>query len=317
MTRRTLALLLALAGVSLAAWLQPRVESPYYAELPSDFPPPSTESPFFRDTTDFPRVGKPAPGEWLAEYEELGQSYTDYVAADPVRPEGTRRILVLQPLGPFTKEEAKVLEQVAEFCGLYFGVSVRVERPILDLDPRFSRERRAGPLIWRQFLTGYLNGDVLKPRLPPDALAYLGVTMHDLYPGDSWNFVFGQAQLRGRVGVFSLARYFPAFYGEPPTPEAHQQGLRRSMAVLAHESGHMFSMYHFVWFRCLMQGSNSLPELDSRTLDLCPICLRKLQWGLGFDVAAREARLRDFYRRHGLEEDAARVDERLRRLDGG
>lgn len=313
MTFRTLGLLLLLAVVAAAAWWT-RPESPYYADLPADFPPPSSESPFFRDTNGFPRVGKPAPGEWLADYDELGQSYSDYVGSEPVRAEGARRVLVLQPLGPFSRQEAQMLQAVAEFCGLYFGVPVRVERPVLDLDPARSRERRGGSLVWRQYLTGYLNGEVLKPRLPDDALAYVGVTMHDLYPAESWNFVFGQAQLRGRVGVFSLARYFPAFYGEPQTPDAQRQGLRRSIAVLAHESGHMFSLFHCIWFRCLMQGSNSLEELDGRTLDLCPICLRKLQWNLGFDVVERERRLADFYRRHGLAEDAARVEDRLRRL---
>ena len=30
--------------------------------------------------------------------------------------------------------------------------------------------------------------------------------MTDLYLDDRWNFVFGQASLRGRIGVFSFAR---------------------------------------------------------------------------------------------------------------
>jgi archaemetzincin len=33
--------------------------------------------------------------------------------------------------------------------------------------------------------------------------------MEDLYPEPSWNFVFGQASLNERVGVYSFARYGP------------------------------------------------------------------------------------------------------------
>ena len=52
----------------------------------------------------------------------------------------------------------------------------------------------------RQLLTtGIL--DLLHRRLPGDALCVVGVTMEDLYPDPSWNFVFGQASLTDRVGV--------------------------------------------------------------------------------------------------------------------
>lgn len=35
----------------------------------------------------------------------------------------------------------------------------------------------------------------LKKRKPKDAFCIVGITMIDLYPKDSWNFVFGQASL--------------------------------------------------------------------------------------------------------------------------
>ncbi|XP_045155773.1 archaemetzincin-2 [Echinops telfairi] len=38
--------------------------------------------------------------------------------------------------------------------------------------------------------------------------------MIDLYPRDSWNFVFGQASLTDGVGIFSFARYSNDFYSE-------------------------------------------------------------------------------------------------------
>ena len=40
-----------------------------------------------------------------------------------------------------------------------------------------------------QIQTGYVLREVLAPRRPPDALALLGLTAVDLFPGPGWNFV--------------------------------------------------------------------------------------------------------------------------------
>lgn len=49
--------------------------------------------------------------------------------------------------------------------------------------------------------------------VPKDAYCMLTVTMQDLYPYDSWNFVFGWANYKARTGVFSFGRYHPSFNG--------------------------------------------------------------------------------------------------------
>src|SRR5258708_2616267 len=118
---------------------------------------------------------------------------------------------------------------------------------------------------------------MLRTRLPADAFAMIGITMLDLYPGPGWNFVFRQAYLRDRVGVYSFARYDPKFYGEAPAAEARDLIFRRSCKVLAHETSHMFGIQHCIWYRCLMNGSNHLAESDVRPLHLCPVDLLKLQ----------------------------------------
>ena len=61
--------------------------------------------------------------------------------------------------------------------------------------------------------------------------------MIDLYPQESWNYVFGQASLRDRVGVFSFARYDPAFFGGERAEGWQTLMLKRSCKVLAHEIG--------------------------------------------------------------------------------
>ncbi|XP_053425444.1 archaemetzincin-2 isoform X2 [Nycticebus coucang] len=149
----------------------------------------------------------------------------------------------------------------------------------------------------------------LKKKKPEDAFCVVGITMIDLYPRDSWNFVFGQASLTDGVGIFSFARYGSDFYsfrheGKVKTlqktssrdysvfdncyiPEITSVLLLRSCKTLTHEIGHIFGLRHCQWLTCLMQGSNHLEEADRRPLTLCPICLRKLQSAVGFSIKER------------------------------
>lgn len=50
---------------------------------------------------------------------------------------------------------------------------------------------------------------------------------------------------------------------------------------------HLLGLGSCRWLRCLMQGALSLDEALRRPLDLCPICLRKLQHVLGFKLLDR------------------------------
>jgi archaemetzincin len=164
-----------------------------------------------------------------------------------------------------------------------------------------------------------LTGDVLaflKARLSADAFCLVAITMEDLYPEPSWNFVFGQASLRERVGVYSFARYDPTFYAEPRLVGNEMLVLRRSCKVLAHETGHMFGLAHCTFFNCLMNGSNHLAESDRRPLHLCPVCLRKLQWSIGFDVSERYRVLERVSRAAGFSDEADWFNHRIAKLRG-
>jgi archaemetzincin len=154
--------------------------------------------------------------------------------------------------------------------------------------------------------------------------------MVDLYPDESWNFVFGQASLRHRVGVYSFARYDPQFYGdgapshsERPadatrggglTPGKQKLMLRRSCKVLAHETCHMFGIQHCIYYCCLINGSNHLAESDARPLHLCPVDLRKLHHSVGFDVVERYRRLREFCKEAGFDDEVQWLTKRLEHI---
>ena len=62
----------------------------------------------------------------------------------------------------------------------------------------------------------------------------IGVCLSDLYPKDEWNFVFGLASIKNRIGVFSFARYDERFYGDSKYEVDYDRILWRSISVMVH-----------------------------------------------------------------------------------
>jgi len=257
-------------------------------------------------------LGKPAPGDWLERYKdkEPGQTFRQYIRSRPVVPTSRRRTIYVQPLGEFTDAQGRVVKQTAEFMGLFFDLPVKVLRPI-PLSAIPAKARRTHP-SWgvKQILTGYVMDDVLRPRLPGDAFAMIALTGSDLWPGKGWNFVFGQASLRERVGVWSINRF-----GDPDRGRgAYLLCLLRTLRTSTHEMGHMFSIYHCTAYECGMCGSNSLGESDRRPLALCPQCMAKVCWGTRTDPVSRYRKLAAFCKTAGLSTEAVFYEKSLAAL---
>jgi archaemetzincin len=267
------------------------------------------------DSAAFEPIPAPHPADWLASQTEPGQTFDQFVASQPNRPDTARSILYLQPLGDFRGRDAPSLELLSRFAAAFFGTPV-MTLPARDVDGLGVTDRINRDTGAPQLLTGDLRR-LLRERMPEDAFAVLGLTMEDLYPGPSWNFVFGEASLKERVGVYSFARYAPPALGGKSGAAPAKLILLRGSKVLAHETGHMFGLVHCIYYRCLMNGSNHIGELDARPLHLCPVCLRKLQWSVGFGVVERYRRLRDAAREAGFDDEARWLDERLRVLGAG
>ena len=263
----------------------------------------------------FKPLPSPGPHDWLAGpgRNEPEQSFEQYVGSSPVRPTAERNVIVLQPLGEFGRSETALLEQVRTYGAIFFGLDVRIEKA-RPLPQRGVRARTDGPKPFRQYLTGAIMDEVLRPNLPRDALCYLGITLADLYPEPSWNFVFGQASLRDRVGVYSFARHRPEFYGQQPDKHTSKLILMRSVKVMVHETGHMFGLHHCHRYECVVNGSNHLAESDARPVFLCPDCLRKLHWNLNLDIVARYEKMEEFWERQGFQNETRWLRQRLKKL---
>ncbi|HEX6901642.1 MAG TPA: archaemetzincin [Thermoanaerobaculia bacterium] len=234
-------------------------------------------------------------GDWLYDHPEPGQTFEQYLASRPNLAREGRRVISVRPLGDLTPARLRIVELAADYLERFFGLPARVEPPLPLDDVPASASRIHPEWKTRQIRTGYLLG-VLQRWLPIDAAAHIGLTSYDLYPNEKYNFVFGQASLRTRVGVWSLHHF-----GEPDKDDQEfRVVLLRALKTASHETAHMFSLHHCTKYECVMNGSNSLYESDSRPLDTCPECMAKICWATRCDPARRYERLAAFCLRHGL-----------------
>jgi archaemetzincin len=251
------------------------------------------------------KLDEPKSGQWLAEHDEPGQTFAQYRADDPVMPDlhsaDGRKLLYIQPLGALSRSQRKIVLLTSEYMTHFYGLEVKVQQDLpLSLVP--AEARRVHP-SWgkKQILTSYVLERLLRPRLPADAAAYISFTASDLWPGQGWNFVFGQASLRDRVGVWSINRH-----GDPDESEAaFRRALLRAVKVAVHETGHMFSLRHCTAFQCVMGGSNSLDESDAQPLWLCPECAAKVAYATGSELTTRYEKLLAFAEKQGFDAEAA------------
>ncbi len=233
-------------------------------------------------------LGPPQPGDWLAKYKEPGQTFAQYVQADPVRRTKKQNTIYICQIGDFSKAQNEVLERTREYLTAFFDMPVQTTKN-LPLSAIPAEARRTHP-SWgdEQILTSFVLDQVLRPNRPGDALASLAFTSTDLWPGEGWNFVFGQANLREQVGVWSIYRN-----GDPAkSKEDFHLCLRRTFGTATHETGHILTMQHCTAFECNMNGSNNREESDRKPLHLCPVCLRKLCWNLQVEPVSYLEKLR-------------------------
>jgi archaemetzincin len=233
--------------------------------------------PFFKP------MGIPGQFDWLKTFKEPGQTFDEYISSNPTLPTNERRTIYIQPIGRFNAQQSQVIKTTSEYIEAFFGLPVKM----LDTKPRPPKLKEPDQRMidyppHRQLRSGYFLETALPPLLPKDAAALIAFTEEDLYPDSSMFFVFGQASLENRVGVWSLWRLddqadFDTF-------------LRRTMKIAVHETGHMFSMRHCTKYECVMSGTNHLGETDRRPIDACPECMAKICW-MNKDMAS------DRYRR--------------------
>ena len=257
------------------------------------------------------RLGHPQEGDWLEEHPEPGQTFRQFLAAEPPYPDARRHTIYFQPLGHTTAGQCEILALNADFIERFFHMPVKLLGDVTSVVVPDTAWRRHPTRGNRQLLTSFLLDQVLLPRLPADAFLCLGFTGADLWPGGNYHFVLGQPSGHGPVGVWSLYRY-----GDPAlSPEARRLCLLRTVKRTTHEIGHMLGMLHCTAYECGMCGSGSFAEADRHPLAFCPECSAKIWWSTGADPARRYRLLDEFCLSNKLQAQADFFGRCLRILD--
>lgn len=86
-------------------------------------------------------------------------------------------------------------------------------------------------------------------------------------------FVFGEAQLGGRVGLVSTFRLRNQLYGLPTNDAILGERVAKESI---HEAGHLFGLVHCREFDCVMRSSTYMEEIDLKQFMLCHACSQRL-----------------------------------------
>lgn len=159
--------------------------------------------------------------------------------------------------------EAGIFGAVRDRVGSEFGLPVR-DLPLPSIEFAFDAGRR------QYGSAGVL--EMLMRKCPPDADKLLALTGRDLFV-PVLTFVYGHAQLGGRVAAVSLARLRQEFYGLPPNPEVF---LERAHKEALHEMGHTFGLVHCADRQCAMALSTNIGQIDRKRADFCAACAARL-----------------------------------------
>lgn len=229
--------------------------------------------------------------------------------AKDLRPSTRRNTLYLQAIGEFSTGMSQAVELSREVLRAFFNLDTKLPQQTKATSVPRTKWRKS-PLAgenWQQADAAYILDRILLPKKPKDALIVKALTSFDLWPGDHFNFVYGLASTEDQVALSSLWR-LGDFDG---TETQRRHALLRVAKTVTHEVAHSFGLDHCVEYACNLNGSNNAEEGDLQPLELCPTCLEKLAWNIGFDPLDHLVNLHQLCSRWGFTNEAARFEEMI------
>jgi archaemetzincin len=163
----------------------------------------------------------------------------------------------LRAIGEVSDEDLSAIQS-----GLEQRLELKFQRLTPLPDPAHAFDARR-----RQYNSPVLVKDLLD-QCPDGAFRVIGITERDLFI-PMLSFVFGQAQLKGRIALVSLARLRQEFYGLVPDRAVF---LDRAIKEVVHEAGHTFGLVHCQDRACPMSLSTDIRQVDAKTAQYCRAC---------------------------------------------
>lgn len=253
---------------------------------------PEPEVKWFKELSlYFQYLPKPTDDEWLKYNRESGQTFKNYArlvkksknlqAASSTN--SNISIFTFQVDEDFLSQY--ILNGLQEFVEIYFNLQLKFEdKNNLNFNSKFKTNQENPTIESQRALS------VFKTFKQKNDASAVAITTCDLAHGDS--FVFGISDTELQVCVISLYRYIQHLIETNQMSEVNL--MKKTTSVICHEIAHTFGLEHCIYYRCIMNGSNTIEEDDKLPLFLCPICLRKLHFLLNFDIELRYKKLMNY-----------------------
>ncbi|MGB2997162.1 MAG: hypothetical protein WBC59_00800, partial [Phycisphaerae bacterium] len=233
------------------------------------------------------------------------QPLAEYIADRPPRQTRARHTLYILPVGPTNEVFWQHLRSIRVFLETYLTLPVEL-LPAVELGNAPSRLRPNSKEEVRQYETGFLLDNVVVPRRPDDAFSVLGLTLEDLYAENDkrWTGLLGTWWSNPPAAIYTM---WPFPDRVRSSDNRYTACLARSLCIAARGAVRTLGITPCRRYCCV---SNQVAP-GERTIHLCPECLKKLRWNVGFDLVDRYEALRRLYVRLGMKDEAAWVVKRI------
>ncbi len=142
---------------------------------------------------------------------------------------------------------------------LFFSCGTQYKKnPLPKLSYDISKKQYNAELILENLGYYRTNNDII-----------LGILDVDV-SSDPHIFLFGKADIQKKVAIISLYRLISKFDNEP------YKVIERATKEAVHEIGHIFNLDHCQNKQCVMVSSETVLNIDRKSMLFCPNCIQKL-----------------------------------------
>lgn len=250
-------------------------------------------------------IPEPGKNDWLMNHKEYGQTFNEYkrfgfhpIERIQINKNETldKDIIYIAPLSFNLNPsfDQSFLTAIILLCQSYFyDMKIKLLNMKINLEGVEYRNYEDGSY--------QMNANTIIEKLfhemPKNGYCLICLTDMDLYndvrvikprkwiyypPPYKNDFCYELNSFKYWVSICSIARFDPNFIMEKKSENEEEKIklyfilLKRICKVVIKNISHMFGLKNCIFFSCIMNGFGSIKEFDSRPMELCPCCLRKV-----------------------------------------
>ena len=252
-------------------------------------------------------IPPPGPNDWLMNHKEYGQTFNEYknfgfheIQAIKGKMGNKnlikKEVIYIVPLNYNINPsfDENFITSIIVFCQSYFH-DMQFRKLNIEINHKNVEYRKYEDGSYQ--INACTLIEKIYKKMPEDAYCLIGITDVDIYndvrvikprewiyypPPYKNNFCYELNSYKYWVSLCSIARFDPMFSKDsPPSSEEEKAAsffklLKRSIKMVVKNISHMFGLKNCIFFSCVMNGFGSMKEFDSRPVEICPCCLRKI-----------------------------------------